>query len=457
MKRNRLFALLSLVVAVAMLVACAAPVAPAAPPADDAAAGGDAGAAPAAGGESAGKTTLTWLTLSGWDPDGKVQALFEEENPDIDLVLEQVGFNDLFQQIQIRLSSGSELPDVLSVDVPVTAGYGVRGWLAPLDDLFSEAEKADMLEAAVEAGSHEGKLISAPVSTSTQLLFINEDLFNAAGIPVPGPDDRLTYEQIAEMAPKLTQDTDGDGVTDVWGFTWEQTNRIYQLQAMPESLGGDAIGPDGLTVEGVINAQPWVDAFTYYGNAFNDGKFAPPSDTDANELFQAGKLAMMIAGPWRIRTYTEANDGAGPGFAWSVSRHPYFQNGEIVTPTGSWHVGINAKTANMDAARRFVHWLATSEGAEAWWRYGSGDFPAQKSVLELFQTDPQFEEGTWTYMKVAADEAGVNPVPRAKTPGFLEYEQILQTTFTDISQGADVQGALDTAAQRIQRELDKYR
>jgi hypothetical protein len=60
-------------------------------------------------------------------------------------------------------------------------------------------------------------------------------------------------------------------------------------------------------------------------------------------------------------------------------------------------------------------------------------------------------------MKTAADEATVNPVPRAKTPGFLEYEQILQTTFTDISQGADVQGALDTAAQRIQRELDKYR
>jgi ABC-type glycerol-3-phosphate transport system substrate-binding protein len=455
MHRNRLFVFLSLVLAVAMLLACAAPAAPATTGDAAEAPAGDAAEAPAA--DAAGKTTLTWLTLSGWDPDGQVQAAFEAANPDIDLVLEQVGFNDLFQQIQIRLSSGSDLPDVLSVDVPVTAGYGVRGWLAPLDDLFTEEEKANMLDAAVEAGSHEGKLISAPVSTSTQLLFVNEDLFNAAGIPVPGPDDRLTYEQIAEMGPQLTQDTDGDGITDVWGFTWEQTNRIYQLQAMAESLGGDAIGEDGLTVEGVINSQPWVDAFTYYANAFNDGGFAPPSDTNAQELFEQGKLAMMIAGPWNIRRYTEANDGAGLPFAWTVSRHPYFQNGEIVTPTGSWHVGINANTKNLEAAQRFVKWLATAEGAEAWWRFGSGDFPAQKSVLELFQTDPQFEEGTWTYMKVAADEAAVNPVGRAKTPGFLEYEQILQTTFTDISQGADVQTALDTAAQRIQRELDKYR
>ena len=27
-------------------------------------------------------------------------------------------------------------------------------------------------------------------------------------------------------------DTDGDGSTDSWGFTWEQTNRIYQLQPL---------------------------------------------------------------------------------------------------------------------------------------------------------------------------------------------------------------------------------
>ena len=52
--------------------------------------------------------------LTSWDPDGGVQAQFEAENPDIDLVLEKVGFNDLFQQIQIRLSAGSELPDMLA-------------------------------------------------------------------------------------------------------------------------------------------------------------------------------------------------------------------------------------------------------------------------------------------------------------------------------------------------------
>ncbi|MFN3980412.1 MAG: ABC transporter substrate-binding protein [Caldilinea sp.] len=447
MKKHRIRSvLLGLLLITALLAGCAAPVAPA-----------GEGAGQAASAPSGEKTKVTWLMLVEWPGTDDVAADFMADNPDIDLVLEKVAFNDLFQQIQIRLSSGSDTPDVLSVDVPLVAGYGIRNWLAPLDDLYTDAERADILDAAYAAGSYEGSMIAAPQFTSTQLLFINKELFEQAGLPVPGPDDRLTYEQIADLAQQLTQDTDGDGVTDIWGFTWEQTIRIYQLQPMAESLGGRAIGDDGLTVEGVINSKPWVDAYTYYWKAFNEWKFAPPSDVNAPELFAQGKLAMMIAGPWQIQRYSTMNNGAGLGFEWSVSRHPYFEGGKIVTPTGSWHIGINANSKNKEAAMRVVKWFTTSKGAELWWRKASGDFPAQKSVLALFQTDPQFQEGTFAYMKVAADEATVNPVPRALTPGFLEYEQILQTTFDDISKGADVQSALDAAAQRIQREMDKYR
>ncbi len=448
MNRRIVFVMLVLGTVFTILAGCAAPAVP--QTGDQAADAGEVAA-------SEDKTEVTWLMLSEWPGTDEVAADFMEANPDIDLVLEKVAFNDLFQQIQIRLSAGGDSPDILSVDVPLVTGYGVRNWLAPLVDQYTPEEQADLLEAAYEAGSFNGNLIAAPQFTSTQLLFVNNDLFEEAGLPIPGPDDRLTYEEIADLAQQLTQDVDGDGVTDIWGFTWEQTIRIYQLQAMANSLGGQAIGDDGLTVEGVINSQPWIDAYTYYSNAFNEWQFAPPSDLDVPELFAQGKLGMMIAGPWQIQRYSSMNDEAGPGFEWSVSRHPYFEGGEIVTPTGSWHIGINANSNNIEAAQRVVNWFTTSEGAELWWRKASGDFPAQESVLALFQTDPQFQEGTWQYMKVAADEATVNPVPRAQTPGFLEYEQILQTTFDDISNGADVETALNAAAERIQRELDKYR
>lgn len=398
-------------------------------------------------------TTITWLNCCGW-PSEEVLAVFHEQNPDIQVEVENVPFNSLFEQIQVRLGAGSEEPDVLSVDVPLVAGYGLRGWLLPLDNFFVNGEQEDWLDSSLDAGTYNGELLGAPVSTSTQLLFYNADIFEMAGIDPPTADDRWTYEDIAEMAQQLTMDTDDDGTTDIWGFTWEQTNRIYQLQQLPVGLGGEAIGEDGLTVDGVINSQEWVDAFTYYSDIFNTYQVAPQDDTvGASDLFAAGKLAMYVAGPWNINRFISEE----VEFEWGVSRHPYFEDGDIVTPTGSWHIGVNMNSENVEAAGRFVQWISTGEGAELWWRVGSGDFPAQVSVLGLFASDEQFEEEPFSFLRVAADEAGVNPVPRPVSPGYLEYEQILQNTFQDIRNGADVAEALDLAVSRIESEMEKYR
>lgn len=398
-------------------------------------------------------TTITWLNCCGW-PSEEVLAVFHEQNPDIQVEVENVPFNSLFEQIQVRLGAGSEEPDVLSVDVPLVAGYGLRGWLLPLDEFFVNGEQEDWLDSSLEAGTYNGELLAAPVSTSTQLLFYNADIFAMAGIDPPTTDDRWTYEDIAEMAQQLTMDTDDDGTTDIWGFTWEQTNRIYQLQQLPVGLGGEAIGEDGLTVDGIINSEEWVDAFTYYSDIFNTYMVAPQDDTvGASDLFAAGKLAMYVAGPWNINRFI----GEEIEFEWGVARHPYFEDGDIVTPTGSWHIGVNKNSENLEAAGRFVQWISTGEGAELWWRVGSGDFPAQESVLGLFASDEQFEEEPFSFLRVAADEAGVNPVPRPVSPGYLEYEQILQNTFQDIRNGADVEEALNLAVSRIESEMEKYR
>jgi multiple sugar transport system substrate-binding protein len=118
---------------------------------------------------------------------------------------------------------------------------------------------------------------------------------------------------------------------------------------------------------------------------------------------------------------------------------------------------VNSLTEKPEAAKRFVHWISTGKGAEIWWRLGSGDFPAQQSILDLFATDPQFDEAPMSYLRTAAQEAAVNPVPRPVTVGYLEYEQILQTTFQDIRNGANVQEALNNAVDRIESEMAKYR
>lgn len=401
------------------------------------------------------KTTITWLTSQGANVDlPAIIAEFEKAYPDIHVEIENLNFEPFFTAVQVRLGSASPTPDIVSVDAPTVAGYGLRGWLLPLDDAFSDAEKADWLDAAVAASTYNGQLLTAPLSTSTQLLFYNKDLLEAAGITPPGVDDRLTYEQIAEMVPKLVQDTDGDGTTDIWAFNWEQTARFYQLQPLPMSKGSPVIGDDGLTVEGIINDQGWVDAFTYYQNMFTQLKGAPQEDTvGASELFIGGKMAMLLGGPWNINSLINAD----PDFEWGVSRHPYFEGGEIVTPTGSWHVGINKNTPHPEASKTFLHWLTTGAGAAFRWDHSGRGLSANRSVLALFETDPQYAELPYSLNRVGAQEADVNPQQRPVTPGYVEYEQILNDAFNDIRNGVDVKESLDNAAIRITSEMDKYR
>ncbi len=388
--------------------------------------------------------TLTWVILEFWNPDNVIAA-YQKEHPNVTIKAEKIGFGDLFQQNQIRLGAGDDSLDIVSVDAPLVASYGARGWLYPLDSTFSAEEMDTWVSGAVEAGTYNEQFLAAPQHTSTQLLFYNKDMLEAAGITPPGEDERWTWEQVAANAQQLTHD-------DVYGFTWEQTTAAYQLLPLPLSLGGKAMGPDGFAVDGVVNSEEWVNAFTFYGDAFNSLGYAPKSDTPVNEMFKNGKLAMFVGGSWNNLVFS----WGPPEFNWGVSRFPYFEGGETVLPTGSWHFGVNANSAHPEAAAEFVRWLSAGEGADIWWGADSYDMPAQKRIIESFSTLPEFQTPPLYYMQVAAREATVNPVPRPVTPGYLEYEQLLNAAFNDIRNGADPKQALDTAVQRITQEMAKY-
>lgn len=442
----------SLLIGMILVAACGTPAATQAPAATEAPAMTEAPAvteAPA----TTEDVTITWFRLAEWSAaDPSIIETFEASHPGIKVKVEEVPFSEFVNQINLRFGAGDTSLDVISADGPLVASYGYRGWLLPLDGVYSEAELADFLPSSLAAGTYDGKLIAGPVSTSTQLLYYNADAFKAAGVTPPGEDDRWTWEQVAEAAQKV-QVVGADSNVSTWGFQWEQTTAPYQLLPLAGSFGGQYIGEDGLTVDGTINSEPWIKGATFYSDMYNKYKVAPQSDAvGAPDLFVNGNLAMVIAGPWQI-----SNFGDNAKFEWGVSRHPYFEGEEIVTTTGGWHIAVNSVSEHPEEAKEFARWLSTGEGAEMWWRIGSHDMPAQKSILEMFATNEEFNDKPLYYNRVAAQEAAVNPVSRPVTVGFLEYDQIYRDTFQDIRIGTDPTEALNTMVDRLTSELAKYR
>lgn len=378
------------------------------------------------------------------------------ENPHVTLNWQGLPFRQVFESIEIQSGAKSTDLDVIGVDVPLVASYGIRGYLHPLDSYFSKDEQAKWLPEAREAGTFQGKLLAPPGRTSTQMLYYNKKLFAEAKIAPPptDPAKRWTWEQVADAAKKLTRDTDGDGKPDVWGIIFHQISRPYQMLALPQSAGGgDGISPDGLTVRGHLTNAGWIRAAKYVHDLFNDWKVAPKGVTpnETQDLFRSGRVAMIVTGDWGAALFKKTD------FEWGVAPHPYFSGGKPVTPTGSWHWGVGAYSARKDEAAKLLRFITLDTRSLSFLFEQITSLPAHQQVVSYTPEKAATLGLRKDWYELLQYELKNTARARPKTPGYLEWEDLLSTTFEDIRNGANPEEALRKAEARIESTLQKYR
>ncbi|MFM9277002.1 sugar ABC transporter substrate-binding protein [Paenibacillus jiagnxiensis] len=395
---------------------------------------------------SAEVTEIHFITHSNWEKSlTPVIAAFEKEHPEIKVDVQYNPYTKLTESNEVKLAAGATDLDVVTVDVPLTANYTVKGYLEPLDQWFSQEEKANWTESAVESGSYQGHLMSVPMNTSGVVLFYNKDLFEQAGIDYPSADtkDRMTWEQATVLARKLTRD-------NVYGFSFDQIGRAYQLLPLLQSKGAQVLDSTGLVSTGYTNSQESIDALTYYYNLFNVWKVSPKiKREEAPDYFTSGKVAMFLSNTANLNKIEES------GIHYGIAPHPYFEGGETATPTGSLNLGISSYSTHKEEAAEFVKYVTQGEGAEILFE-NSGQVPALRSLLEHVQTDSSYDDLPGSVIRLAASEAATTAVNRPSTPGYLEWESNFNKAAEDIKNGTDPRQALDSAASLIDSQLRKY-
>ncbi len=432
------------------------------------------GGLPAARGAGAQEpVTIRFITLSEAWADHMQQVIdaFHQTTPAIRVEMEIYPFRQLFEVIEIRMSGQSRDVDVISVDVPLVASYSARGFLHPLDEYFTPEEiESTWIPAASDAGSYRDQFMAAPQNNSTQFLYVNRALFEENGVQMPpmltpdtepSPeliqeivDGRWTWEQVVDAAKQLTLDTNGDAVPDVWGFMFDQVSRPYQILALPESLNQPSLSPDGLSTDGFLNSEQWIRAGQFYGDLFNALAVSPKGVTpdQSTDLFATGSAAMFVGGEWNVPTFAAAGN-----LTFGIAAHPYFADGRVATPTGSWHVGVSAFSDHKAEAGEFIKFLTASpEGTRTWFE-AHGHFPVTTELLNLVDTSEEFAAFPRSPYRLGTYEARNTAVPRPQTPGYLEFEDILNNTLEDIRNGTAPAEALNAAVPRIDRAMAKYR
>jgi ABC-type glycerol-3-phosphate transport system substrate-binding protein len=354
---------------------------------------------------------------------------FSELYPNITVNYEQVPFDQLATTIEQRVGSGDSSVDIYTVDQPWLAQYAAKGYLEDLSYLAPESEAA-MPTAMYEVNFYEEKMYAVSVWNSTQMMFYNKDMLDTAGVEYPSsdPEERWTWEEIDAAGKKVID----SGAAD-YGYLLEQVVNYYQLQALVESAGGGSgiVGDDMLSLD--LSNTGWTKALTWYQNSFKNG--LQPTGVggfDTGPMFSDEKLAFFVGGPWDIGIF------GGNDVNWGVAPHPFFEGGEVATPTGSWSWGMNPASTNKTAAAAFLKYASINAEGNLKTTDALTVIPANKvaaaKYLPGLETDPR-AEGVANIMLYEVENTARS---RPSSVGYVQFDSLFSAAMEDIRNGAEI-------------------
>ncbi len=401
---------------------------------------------------------------------------YMEIHPDVKIEIEEYPWDSYFQNLEVRFNAENPDLDVIIMDIPMIANYAERGFLKDLSQTIPESKFKDKIAPNSLADVYyNNQIVASPMQNSDQYLFINTDMAKEAGIELPSVvvdndtkitgdfakkwgDAAWTWEQVVDAAKKMTKDIDNDGIIDIYGLHIEQAGRLYQLQPLGGSKGGSIVAPDGMSVKGYLDQDPWYEAVKFYGDLFNKDKIEVPGSFipgyDAPKEFVNGSYAMMVGGGWNIKMIME-----NPNINVAIAAHPYFEGGKATTPTGSWVIGASSSVSDekMNLVSDFISWWTlTDEGSELWYDT-NGELPASKYMLNKLSTDDKY--GTFP---VSAHRLGVYQVlntaqGRPVTPFYPFINEGFDKAFINAAQGVNPIKALNDSIEEIEKNIQRVK
>ncbi|NJN54528.1 MAG: extracellular solute-binding protein [Anaerolineae bacterium] len=150
---------------------------------------------------------------------------FMEKYPDIDIEVTHIpSQGDYRTRLATDYAAGTP-PDVSLMNYRHIAAFAAKDLLTPLTPYLDKSDliqSDDFYPVAINAFTWQGELICLPQNISSLVVYYNQDLFDAAGLPYPADD--WTWDDFLATAVTLTQDHNGDGKTASTAWAWNRSS-----------------------------------------------------------------------------------------------------------------------------------------------------------------------------------------------------------------------------------------
>ncbi len=235
---------------------------------------------------------------------------FRERHPEVRIEYESISAN-YRERLLTSIVAGTP-PDVALLD---NGSYGAAPFIAR-GLLVNVAAYLDRIGVdtsayygeALEIFRRPGGLYAFPKDFNPIVVYCNVDLFEEAGVPLPGDD--WTWDDFLATAKRLTRDTDDDGRPDSYGT---QVRRVFYLwQPWVWAAGGDVLSPDGRRATGYLNSPETERAIRFLTDLVTVHEVVPSVDVQRQSMgmernfFLTGRIGMVTSGHWwlpSIRPY----------------------------------------------------------------------------------------------------------------------------------------------------------
>jgi multiple sugar transport system substrate-binding protein len=288
-----------------------------------------------------------------------------------------------------------------------------------------------------------GKVIGFPALVDNLAVVYNKSLFAAAHLPVPGPD--WTWTQFVTDAQKLTIPAKKQFGTAY--VTPGSEDTVWHWEALLWEAGGALLNPAG-TKAAFDSAAGLSSLETLRTMAVTDkSMYLDQTDSEYANLFNSGKLGMLVTGPWDLSAFPSVKYGVQvmPSFPGASGGH------QTISGPDNWVLFNNGPT-KVAAAEKFITWL-TATPQSTYFSLATGDLPIRQSV----QDSPGFSQkmnkalpGVDTFIANLANVKQARP----QIPSYPQISTILGNMVVSVLLGkSQPQAALASAAQQVNQVL----
>src|SRR5580692_11108409 len=288
-----------------------------------------------------------------------------------------------------------------------------------------------------------GKVICIPALVDNLAVVYNKTLFAKAHLPLP--TSNWTWDQFVADAKKLTDPASKQFGTAYVTPGTEDT--VWHWEALLWEAGGSLLTA-GNKKAAFDSAAGLASLNTLRTMSVTDkSMYLDPTDSAYANLFNSGKIGMLVTGPWDLSGFPNVHYGVQvmPAYPGTSGGH------QTISGPDNWVI-FNNGSSQVSAAEKFLLWI-TAPAQVKYWSLHTGDLPTRASVGNAAGFNQQMDSTLPGVSAFVANLANVKQ-SRPQIPQYPKISQVLGNMIVSVLLGkSQPQAALTSAAAQVNQIL----